>query len=151
MRIFSALTLPTTFKRKQERLVIAELRPQSPHHFTWQPSAPVSQTFRHPTSVTWLQLPRKQTNTGTPTSLTAQIDLRAHDFAHSPDLWRQTRLATLPAPEVENFVELILLYHCSPQATWLVWFDCTCHNGFYRTLSASLSVKFLFIMLTHAS
>ena len=52
---------------------VAALHPQSPGHFAWQPSAQVSQTLRlPPTPVTWLQLLRKQTNTGTSTALTAE-------------------------------------------------------------------------------
>ena len=65
---------------------IAGLKPRSPRHFERQYSAWVSLNLRPPISVTWLQLLRKQTNTDTPTALTAEHkDLRAH-FAHSPDV-----------------------------------------------------------------
>jgi len=69
--------------------LIAGLKPQSPCHFERQYSGPVSLTLRPTTSVTWLQVLRKQTNTGTPTALTAEHkNLRAR-FSHSPDLWCQ--------------------------------------------------------------
>ena len=62
-----------------------------------------------PTIVTWLQLLRKQTNTGTTTALNAETDLRANYFAHSPDLWHNPRLANVSAPEAGDFVEFVLL------------------------------------------
>jgi len=41
------------------------------------------------------QLLFKQTNSGTSTALSAEhSDLGAHDFAHSPDLWQQSRLSS---------------------------------------------------------
>jgi len=68
--------------------LIAGLHPWSSRHFARQHSAWVSLTLQSPTSVTWLQLLRKQTNTVTPSALTAEHnDLRAHDFGHSPNLW----------------------------------------------------------------
>jgi hypothetical protein len=53
-------------------VLITGLQPQNPCHFAWQLSEWVSQASRPPTSVTWLQLLRKQTNTGTSATLTAQ-------------------------------------------------------------------------------
>ena len=52
--------------------------------------------YGHPTSVILLQLLRKQ-RTMAPPSLWLQkhTDLRAHDFAHSRDLWHQSRLANV--------------------------------------------------------
>jgi len=76
---------------------IAGLLPQSPHRLAWQPSALVSQPYGAPTSVTWLQLLRQQTNTGTLHAhwLQKHTDLWAHEIAFSPDLWHQPRLANI--------------------------------------------------------
>jgi hypothetical protein len=71
-------------------LFVTRLPPQSARHFAWQPSE-----HGPPTTVTWLQLLRKQKNTGTSTALTANTDLRAYDFAHSPFLWPQPRLSNV--------------------------------------------------------
>ena len=64
-----------------------------------------------PTSVTWLQLLRKQSNTGTSTTLVAETcgfsrTLTTCDI----NLWS----LTLRAPETGDFVGLILLYLTSP-------------------------------------
>jgi hypothetical protein len=44
-----------------------------------------------PTTITWLQLPRKQTNTGTSTALTAETLI----YAHWPEFWLQPMLANV--------------------------------------------------------
>ena len=51
---------------------IVGLHPQSPRHLLWQPSRESGKPFGLPTSVTWLQLLRKQTNTGTSTAHSAE-------------------------------------------------------------------------------
>jgi hypothetical protein len=99
------------------------------------------------TAVTWLLLLCKQTNTGTSTALTAQ---KHWSMRTVPTTDVRLGSVTLPAPEARGLVELILLYICSPQATWLVWFECISDIGFYSTLSAAVSVTF-FITLTHVS
>jgi len=43
--------------------------------FSWQSSAQMSQTYGPLSSVTWLQLLRKQTNTGTSTTLDCRITM----------------------------------------------------------------------------
>ena len=45
--------------------------------------------------VTWLQLLRKQTNTDISTALHKHTDLRAHDFAHPPDLRYQPSIVNV--------------------------------------------------------
>jgi len=51
---------------------MAGLHPQSPCQFVWKPPAQVWQTCGPPTTVTWLQLLRKQANIGTSTILFAE-------------------------------------------------------------------------------
>ena len=75
--------------------VKTELHPRSPCHFARQPSARVSQTLQ--------PLPLQSRDTSCyvsrpipappPLWLQKHTDLRAHNFAHSPDLWHQQRLA----------------------------------------------------------
>ena len=48
-----------------------------------------------PISVAWLQLLRKPKTPGIPTALTSDTHLHPHDFAFSPDLWHQPRLAKI--------------------------------------------------------
>ena len=55
------------------KLCIARLLSQSPRYFARQTLALVSQTYCPPTSITWLQPLRKQTNTDTSTALYAEI------------------------------------------------------------------------------
>ena len=87
-------------------------------------------------------------STGTSTALTAQT----HWYTRTVQTC-DVRLGsvTSPAPEARGLMELILLYLCSPQATWLVWFERVYQNGLYSTLSNSVSVKFLLIIVTKVS
>ena len=65
----------------------------------------------HPTSVMKQQMLRKQTNTGTSTSLTAGTMTHAHTNSRTlPTCDISRGSLTLPAPEAGIFVELILLH-----------------------------------------
>ena len=65
------------------------------------------------TSVPWMQLLRKQTNTGTTTALIAETHwCTPYGFAHSRDLWLLPGSLTLLTSEAGDCVELILLYLC---------------------------------------
>jgi hypothetical protein len=64
-----------------------------------------------PTPVTWIQLLRKQTNTGTsPPWLHKLTGLRAQNFAHCHELSHDPGSLSLRAPEAEHFMELLLLH-----------------------------------------
>ena len=65
-----------------------------------------------PTSVTWLQLLRKQTNTGTPHRSDCTYTLiYAHTTSRTlPTFDIRLGSITLPATKVGDFVELVLLY-----------------------------------------
>jgi hypothetical protein len=91
---------------------IAGLHPQSPRHFAWQTSLLVSQPYGPPTSVTGLQLLRKQTNTGKSTALTAEIhwSTRHLPLSTRPTCAISLGLLNVPAPRPWDLVELILLY-----------------------------------------
>jgi hypothetical protein len=56
----------------KHRNIVATLLPWRPRHFAWQLSVWVLHTLCPPPLVTWLQLLRKQKNTGISTALTAQ-------------------------------------------------------------------------------
>jgi hypothetical protein len=90
--------IATCSTRTLNRQSIVGLHPESPRQLLWQPLARVSQSLR-PSYIGKLILALPQ--------LWVQkcADLRAHDVAHSPDLWHQPRLAKLPTPEVGDFVE----------------------------------------------
>jgi hypothetical protein len=68
-------------------------------------------SYSPPTSVTWLQLLRKQTNTGISTALAAEThtDLRPYDFAHLPTSAMSLGSLILLATEAGDVVQLILL------------------------------------------
>jgi len=57
----------------KENGFIEVLYPHAPLHFAWQITARISQNYGPPNSVTWMQLQSKQMNTGTSTTLTAEI------------------------------------------------------------------------------
>jgi len=77
-----------------------------------------------PTSVTWLQLLRKQTNTGTPTALTAEIHCNAHAISRSlPTCDISLGSLTVPTPGAGDFAELLLIY-------MLCLFSLPCFNQF---------------------
>jgi hypothetical protein len=78
--------------------VIWGLPPQSLCHFAWQPSGRVSQTAILPQSHDYSCYVSRPILAPPQLWLQKHTDLRAHDFAQSPDLWHQSRLANLPAP-----------------------------------------------------
>ena len=68
-------------------------------------------TYGPPNSVTWLQLLRKRTNTGTSTALIAETHCVAHTTSRTrPTCGIVLGSLTLPAPQAREFVKLILLY-----------------------------------------
>ena len=84
------------------------LHPQITNHFAWQPSARVSQLYGPPTLVTWLQLLRKQTHSGTlhlPNSINTLMYARTNSLTLSISLGS----LTAPALAAGDFVTLILL------------------------------------------
>jgi hypothetical protein len=67
--------------------------------------------------------------------LQKHADTRAHDFAHSTDLWYSLGLVTLPAPEAGDSLELILLY------AWRTRYrDCACSKCILRFYNCFLSL-----------
>jgi hypothetical protein len=84
------LMVPIT-SHKYADLVIAGINPKSPRHFTWQPSARVSQALRVSYPSHMISAP-----TYLHRWLQEHADLPcAYEFAHSPDLWRHPRLANV--------------------------------------------------------
>ena len=84
---------------------IAGLNPQSPRHFAWKLSVHgLTNLTPPPTSVTWQQLLRNQTNTGTSTTLSAETHWPTRTWLCNISLVSQT----LPAPEAGDFVWLTL-------------------------------------------
>jgi len=74
--------------------VVFKLRPQIPRHFAWKPTTPFSQTLRsscfsHVFDSCYVGRPIMARP---PLCLHKHTDLRAHEFAHSPDMWHQPRL-----------------------------------------------------------
>jgi hypothetical protein len=59
-----------------------------------------------------------------PLRLQKHADTRTHDSAHSPDLWYNLGLVTLPAPEGGDFVELIPLNTWSTRRRDCVYSKC---------------------------
>ena len=74
---------------------IGGLYPQRPHHFSWQPSVRVSQNLwpsylSHVTAAaTWAD---EYWHLHHPDCRNTMKYIRAHDLAHSPDLWHRPRL-----------------------------------------------------------
>ena len=54
-----------------------------------------------------------------PLRLQKHTDLPARGFEHSPELWHQSRLLTLPASEAGDVMEIILLY--GTDRIWVKW------------------------------
>ena len=107
----------------------------SPRRFSWQLSARVSHTFQ-PSSVTWLQLLRSQTITGTDyitgtsAALTRNIlvDLCAPDFAHSPALWRQPPFTNVTCAWIMRLYGINL-----PVLNFGKWHNSPLHDSFQHT------------------
>jgi hypothetical protein len=88
---------------------IAGLHPWSPRHFCVT-------NFSASLTLHTALVPRSHVCSCYITRLQKHTDLRAHDFAHSPNVWRQGVVSlTLSAPEPEDFMELCLLYFISGQ------------------------------------
>jgi hypothetical protein len=94
------------------RNYIAELLSQSPRHFARQHSAPVFKPYGAPTSVTWLQLLRMQTEYWhLHCSESRNTLINARTNSHTlPNCDTSLGSPTLLAPEAGDFVELILVY-----------------------------------------
>jgi hypothetical protein len=88
----------TTFSAS--RTYLTALLPQS-HDWSWYVSRPILAP-----PLFWLQ---------------RHADLRAHDFAHSPGFWHQSRLANVTSVWNRRLVELIKLY----RKTWEKMAKCT--------------------------
>jgi hypothetical protein len=86
---------------------IAGLHPQSPGPLAWHES---HKPYGPPTSVTWLQLLRKQTNTGTSTALTAET--------HRSTCTSLTNLTALQ-PQSHNYSCYVSRPILAPPPLWL--------------------------------
>jgi hypothetical protein len=99
MMSYSLIRLPKWSRRilpqdSGHEWVIAVLRPQFPVILHDSLQREFQKTYAPPTTVTWLQLLRKQTNTGTPNTLTADTYWSARTRLRTfPHFWHQARLA----------------------------------------------------------
>jgi hypothetical protein len=83
----------THFTRGLQHCLVV-LHPQRPRYFAWKPSARVSQILL-PSCLSHDCSCCVSRPILAPPPLWQQKHTRAHDFAHSPDLWHQPRLANV--------------------------------------------------------
>jgi hypothetical protein len=108
---FTGLYTALSVKYLETFSFIATLHPQTPRQFAWQPSASlINLTAVQPQSHDCRCYVTRRTLAPLPVWLQKHADLHTHDFARSPDLSHQPRVANFTLPEPGDFVELILLY-----------------------------------------